>query len=358
MKKVFVNPETNKEWWIETEGLKIRTCLNNGKIKEIVCEEYQRNSKPAGAMIAQMSKGFIYQNAQAGFGEAICHHFVGRANNGFWPIATSAEKEDFFITRIVGDFEDETLYHFDRNGNVLETVSLGAKRMTYEQILCPDGSILMNNSELIERFSPETHEITPFAEEKDNFKPILDSKGDFVLWCAGAGIVVFDFQNNREVWREEANCNFYGQLSPRHTKVAYRTLDQGYILVDLNSLKKIAINNTDWHPFFSPDDACFSVGGKFYDSDSGDEISNPFPFTLKQGLADSDIFTVKICGDLIAIQKDRGDSPIEIWDYKSKEKLIEIDDVFVVRHASFEFAKDNLVIHTDYGAVSIYNCSK
>ncbi|MDR2924513.1 MAG: hypothetical protein LBU76_00910 [Azoarcus sp.] len=357
MKKIFVNPETNKEWWIETEGLNIKTCLNNGKIKEIVCEDYQYKSKPASAMIAQMRKGFIYQNPQAKFGESICHQFVGRDNNGSWPIAASTEKEDFFITRIVGDFEDETLYHFDRDGNVLETISLGAKRMTYEQVLCSDDSILMNNSYLIERFSLKIQEITPFAGEKDNFKSMLDSKGDFVLWYTGTEIVVFDFLNNCDVWREKVDCRF-GLLSPKHTKVAYCIEEQGYVIVNLKSQEKTLIKNNDGHPFFSPDDLYFSIGGKFYDSNNGKEISNPFPFTIKKGLTDYDIFIVKTCGNLIALQRDRGDSAIELWDYKSKEKVAEIDDVFIVRNASFEFTKSNLVVHTDYGAVSIYNCSE
>ena len=49
------------------------------------------------------------------------------------PLATTLTRDDFFLTRVAGDFEDEILYHFDGCGEILETVSLGAKRMTYEK---------------------------------------------------------------------------------------------------------------------------------------------------------------------------------------------------------------------------------
>ena len=34
----------------------------------------------------------------------------------FMPLAASPARDDFFLTRVVGDFEDETLYHFDGSG--------------------------------------------------------------------------------------------------------------------------------------------------------------------------------------------------------------------------------------------------
>ena len=54
-----------------------------------------------------------------------------------YALAATLTRDDFFLTRMMGDFEDEILYHFDGNGEILETISLGAKRMTYEQVLCP-----------------------------------------------------------------------------------------------------------------------------------------------------------------------------------------------------------------------------
>ena len=107
-------------------------------------------------MIGQMRKGFVYQNPDAAVGQALCHRFIGKDSNGFMPLAAALTRDDFFLTRVVGDFEDEILYHFDGNGEILETVSLGAKRMTYEQVLCPNDTLLLNNSYLLEQFSLRT----------------------------------------------------------------------------------------------------------------------------------------------------------------------------------------------------------
>ena len=135
MEKTFLNPATNKEWRIEIDGHTIRTCLNGGKVKEILCDSaFQVRSKAASAMMGQMRKGFVYQNRDAAVGQARCHRFVGKDSNGFMPLAAALTRDDFFLTRVVGDFEDEILYHFDGSGEILETVSLGAKRMTYEQV--------------------------------------------------------------------------------------------------------------------------------------------------------------------------------------------------------------------------------
>ena len=203
IEKTFINPTTNKQWRIEIDGYTIRTCLNGGKVKETLCDSaYQVKSKAASAMMGQMRKGFVYQNPAAAVGQVRCHRFVGKDSNGFMPLATALTRDDFFLTRVVGDFEDEILYHFDGNGEILETISLGAKRMTYEQVLCPNDTLLLNNSYLLEQFSLRTHEITPFANKKNSMKTMLDASGDQALWYTGEEIVVFDFGSNTEVWRE------------------------------------------------------------------------------------------------------------------------------------------------------------
>ena len=138
----------------------------------------------------------------------------------------------------------------------------------------------------------------------------------------------------------------------------YQVNENEYVIVDLQSAAKVVITNDGWHPFFSPDDKYFSVGGKFYMSQTGEEIANPFPFEIQRGLGYSDTCEVKINGNLIAIQQGTGHSPIEIWDYDSRKILASIDDWFVVRNTNFAFTKDSLILHTDYGAVSIYNCKK
>lgn len=93
-------------------------------------------------------------------------------------------------------------------------------------------------------------------------------------------------------------------------------------------------------------------------SQTGEEIVNPFPFEIQRGLGYSDTCEVKTNGNLIAIQQGTGHSPIEIWNYDSRKILASIDDWFVVRNTNFAFTKDSLILHTDYGAVSIYNCKK
>ena len=175
----------------------------------------------------------------------------------------------------------------------------------------------------------------------------------------------FDFGSNTEVWRETVKCkksknpNFayccFGMLSPRQSKAAYRVTEGEYVLVDLKSAQKVVIPNEGWHPFFSPDDQCFSVGGRFYLTQTGEEMDNPFPFSVRQVF--SDTCTARTRGSLMAVQQDRGSSPIELWDTGSGQLLATIDDPFVVRQVNFAFTKSGLVLHTDYGAMSIYSCA-
>ena len=196
---------------------------------------------------------------------------------------------------------------------------------------------------------------------------MLDASGDLALWYTGEEIIVFDFGSNTEVWRETVKCkksknpNFayycFGMLSPRQSKAAYRVTEGEYVLVDLKSAQKVVIPNEGWHPFFSPDDQCFSVGGKFYLTQTGEEIDNPFPFSVRQGLSFSDTCMVRTRGSLMAVQQDRGSSPIELWDTGSGQLLATIDDPFVVRQVNFAFTQSGLVLHTDYGAMSIYSCA-
>ena len=368
IEKTFLNPTTNKQWRIEIDGHTIRTCLNGGKVKEILCDSaFQVRSKAASAMMGQMRKGFVYQNRDAAVGQARCHRFVGKDSNGFMPLAASPARDDFFLTRVVGDFEDETLYHFDGSGESLETVSLGAKRMTYEQVLCPNNTLLLNNSYLLQQFSLRTHEVTPFANKKNSMKAMLDQSGDLTLWYTGEEIVVFAFGSNTKVWRETVKCkkskdpNFayycFGMLSPRQSKAVYRVTEGEYVLVDLKSAQKVVIPNAGWHPFFSPDDQCFSVGGRFYLTQTGEEIANPFPFSVRQGLNFSDTCMVRTRGSLMAVQQDRGSSPIELWDSGSGHLLPPFDATFVVPQVNFGFPQSGLVLHTDYGAMSIYSCA-
>ena len=51
MEKTFLNPVTNKQWRIEIDENTIRTCLNGGRVKEILCDSaFQVKSKAASAI--------------------------------------------------------------------------------------------------------------------------------------------------------------------------------------------------------------------------------------------------------------------------------------------------------------------
>ena len=94
-----------------------------------------------------------------------------------------------------------------------------------------------------------------------------------------------------------------------------------------------------------------------YLTQTGEEIANPFPFSVRQGLSFSDTCAVKTRDSLMAVQQDRGSSPIEVWDTGNGQLLATIDDPFVVRQVNFAFTQSGLVLHTDYGAMSIYSCN-
>ena len=50
MEKTFLNPATSKQWRIEIDGHAVRTCLNGGKVKEILCDSAlpgQEQGRPA-----------------------------------------------------------------------------------------------------------------------------------------------------------------------------------------------------------------------------------------------------------------------------------------------------------------------
>ena len=51
MERTFLNPATNKQWRIELDGHTIRTCLNGGKVKEILCDSaFQVKNKQCPAV--------------------------------------------------------------------------------------------------------------------------------------------------------------------------------------------------------------------------------------------------------------------------------------------------------------------
>ena len=161
--------------------------------------------------------------------------------------------------------------------------------MTYEQVLCPNDTLLLNNSYLLQQFSLRTHEIAPFANKKNSMKAMLDASGDLALWYTGEEIVVFDFDSNHRGVAETVKCkkskdpNFayycFGMLStPGRAKRPTASPRVSIVLVDLKSAQKVVIPNEGLASlFFSPDDQCFSVGGRFYLTQTGEEVGQSFP---------------------------------------------------------------------------------
>lgn len=47
---------------------------------------------------------------------------------------------------------------------------------------------------------------------------------------------------------------------------------------------------------------------------------------------------------------------IEISDFE-KNKIQTIEDEFIVKNANYAFTADNLIVHSDYGVLSIYDIS-
>ncbi|WP_411655643.1 hypothetical protein [Anaeromassilibacillus sp. SJQ-1] len=106
-------------------------------------------------MMGQMRKGFVYQNLDAAVGEARCHRFVLERTataSCHWLLPSHGMTSS--VTRVAGDFEDEILITSMATGNPSKRFPWAPRRMTYEQILCPNDTLLLNNSYLLQQSPP------------------------------------------------------------------------------------------------------------------------------------------------------------------------------------------------------------
>lgn len=127
-----------------------------------------------------------------------------------------------------------------------------------------------------------------------------------------------------------------------------------YVLVDLDSKQEILIKNDAEYCFFSPDDQYLNIGETTYETKTGNiVINNPFPFDVAKGKVE-----VITRGSIMAIRYGGFRAPIQLWDYKTTQLLATVDDPFIVRRAEFTFTKGALILHTDYGVLSVYNCER
>lgn len=173
------HPDTEKYWQITVEGNNICTCLNHGKEK--IKEEKYPEEKAIQAVMAQFRKGFLYSNPGAQVWEPVMHRYVNNIYTGFMPIASRPDREDFYILRTEGSFEDEIIYHYDGAGHLLSTCRLGAKRLTFDAIMESDGTLYLNNDHHIEHFYPDQGRLE--LEDSDKNQAMFAEKGTQAVAC-------------------------------------------------------------------------------------------------------------------------------------------------------------------------------
>lgn len=367
MEYEFVNPETKKIRKIEMDGKIIRKSLNNRRSKVVCDNEIYAEKKFNKDIVSYLCNGFIYSYSAAKWGEIRTQFSLGRNSyTGFMPIATREDRDDFFVLYVVGDFEDEILCHYDEDGKLLSKYSLGADRLSYKIVWDKDDTIYLNNLHQIESFSPAENKLEIIADTKDSFQSMLDLKGNHILWFNGKEIIVYDMVKKKYIWRREVVCQktdivhtmYYhiALLSQTGSKLLYRVEKEGYHLIDLVTQKEYFINNQGWHSFFSPDDCYVNIDGITYDTETGNQVSNPFDFTVKENITIFDACDVISRNSLMAVRQELRKNPLEIREYKNPKLLITIGVLYpyIAQNYNFAFTKNNLVIYTDLGIVTIY----
>ena len=180
----LINPNNQKTWQIEIESESgesdraiFRTCFNHGKIKEKDFQGtlYDRKNKYVQAIMEKMRKGYVYSNPQADPWNPCFHGYIDRPYSGFLPIAANQNRSDFYIVRIKKDFEDEIIYHYNEDGALLDSNSLGAQRITYRACLNEDGTIIFKERNY-EIYNPDTKKLKETNSEE--VAHTFDNKND------------------------------------------------------------------------------------------------------------------------------------------------------------------------------------
>jgi hypothetical protein len=81
---------------------------------------------------------------------------------------------------------------------------------------------------------------------------------------------------------------------------------------------------------------------KFYLTQTGEEIANPFPYFCPSGAEFFRHLYGADKGQPDGRSQDRGSSPIEVWDTGSGQLLATIDDPFVVRQVNLPLPRADL----------------
>lgn len=80
----------------------------------------------------------------AAIGEPIYHKFLKKDYTGFLPLVVNECNENFYVLQVVGQFKNEILYHFKKEGSLLSNHNLGPARLTLSVILNNDGILFFN----------------------------------------------------------------------------------------------------------------------------------------------------------------------------------------------------------------------
>lgn len=239
----------NKTWSIEIESESeesktaiIRTCFNHGRITEKIFEgtPYDRKNKYIQKIMAQLRKGYVYKNPDANDWEPCFHGFVDKPYTGFMPIAANKKRGDFYLIRVKGDFEDEIIYHYDENGNLLDQNSLGAKRLTYRARLNDDGSIILQERNF-EIYDPCTVRLETI--EDGDIANILNKSGDrsdvwqnirvdYIGYSSPSCRGYFDIKNNEN---EEQIIRIFNEFTVKNAFCAF-TLNRLVVHTDYGVL--------------------------------------------------------------------------------------------------------------------------
>ncbi|MGN0293536.1 MAG: hypothetical protein ACI4D3_05975 [Lachnospiraceae bacterium] len=125
-------------------------------------------------------------------------------------------------------------------------------------------------------------------------------------------------------------------------------------MVNLISPKEIFIKDTGDYPFFSPDDLYINIGGATYCTDNGNRVFNPFYFNIPKNLSKFDTYDVAVKDSIMAVRYKSKKSPLQIREYKNPQLLATINNNYAARAYNFAFTKNNLVLYSDTGIITIY----
>lgn len=372
-KKHFTNIENGKDWWIEITDTGFLTCLNNGKVKETICKsDYEIKSKSASAMRAQMKKGFVYKNVDAAPFEVISHVYVTDGYTGFMPIGASENRDDFFVVGFKKDIEEEFAINIMPTGEILNRISLGKNRLSYNIRLSENDKLYLNNNYRLECLNTLSGELTFISDTLYGQKMILDGNGKLVLYYDGEKLVLSD--GNKAIWEKEVDFEknesyhftyyCFGVISRDGKYFLYRCNVDGYYLVDVENNTEKFIENKALNPFFIWNSEYFVIGDKYYsvkDASSIDEELLPFKLPYMDNFPKKESVVISN-GKYIAMREkchelNPGDG-VEIWDCETMKLLTTIKDEFIVRNFSMAFAGNNLVVYSDYGVVSVYRIER